>query len=364
MAGLGNAILAVPMVRQLKRFRPNAHVTVVARTSSAAEVYLRLREVNELHVMSTPRQVLAALQRLRRRRADICLIPFPSNRWQYILLAVATGARRRVLHGYPSGGVRALSFVPAERVDAVAGMHDVVQNLRLLGRLDIEPDQFEAPQFFLNRNDRLRAQDLLKAEGLSERNRIIAIHPGSAKTVIGEAKRWPSACYGRLIRDIGREWDMSAVILEGPDERGIGKEILDYALPAAAPVVRVSRVGDAAGILERAALFVGSDSGLAHLSAAVGTRAVTIFGPADPERACPFGCRDLVVQPRGMPCVPCSPYPMKSTRPRTACKKADCLAAVDVEAVLAKIRYAFSLGTTGSHSEASQGDWQPKELLS
>src|SRR5438105_14215810 len=87
------------------------------------------------------------------------------------------------------------------------------------------------------------------------------------------------------------------VLVEGPDEEGVASEILRGASVSPKVVKLTGPLADAAVLLERAALYVGSDSGLAHLAAAVGTPAVTIFAPADPDRVFPFGYRHLVVQP-------------------------------------------------------------------
>src|SRR3990170_4571427 len=47
----------------------------------------------------------------------------------------------------------------------------------------------------------------------------------------------------------------------------------------------------AAEIIRRAELFLGNDSGLAHLAAAVGTRPVVISGPGDPAEVAPYSSR-------------------------------------------------------------------------
>src|SRR5678816_2576133 len=104
--------MAAPMVRALKRARPAARVTVLARTDAMGEVFRRLREVDEVVVTGKGlkgnwRKVSEA----RRRRADVYLVPFPSNRWQYSLLAATSGAKRKILHSYPVGRVRSLQFI-------------------------------------------------------------------------------------------------------------------------------------------------------------------------------------------------------------------------------------------------------------
>src|SRR5438128_1261970 len=104
------------MVRRLKQAMPGARITIVARTDAMAEPFRRMPEV---HLVRTPkkgvRYPFVMVYLLRKTRADVLLVPFPSNRWQYSMLALASGARRKILHGYPRGYWRAMHFV-GERV--------------------------------------------------------------------------------------------------------------------------------------------------------------------------------------------------------------------------------------------------------
>jgi ADP-heptose:LPS heptosyltransferase len=337
VAGVGNALMALPMVRQLKRNRPEAHVTVIARLNAMAEPFRRLLDVNELDEVLVSgkgaRGQLRAVRWTRIRKPDLYLVPFPSNRWQYSLLAQASGAKRRLLHAYPVGYWQALHFLPSERIAAERPLHDVVQNLRLLRALGIEPDETEAPRFLLNETDRLHATTMLRDIGLEEDQPFVAVHAGSAKTILATAKRWPPGKYAELIGQL----DRPAVLLEGPDEAGVADEILKHVFGAKPRVLRLrGPLGDAAAVLERASLYVGSDSGLAHLAAAVGTPPITIFAPADPDRVCPFGYRHLVVQPIKS-CVPCFQYPWQTPYPKMCCREPMCVTEVTVQQILTKL---------------------------
>jgi ADP-heptose:LPS heptosyltransferase len=270
----------------------------------------------------------------------VYLVPFPSNRWQYNLLAGASGAGQRVMHSFPIGRWRALGFLRADRVPAVRGIHDVEQNLNLLSELGVHADEIDAPEFRLNDDDRSRATAMLRDSGIADSAEFIAVHAGSAKTVLSRAKRWPPEKYARLIGAIRGEMDSAVVLLEGPDEAGVADEIL-RGLNERVPVLRLTGpLGDAAGILERARLYLGSDSGLAHLAAAVGTKAVTIFAPADPERVCPFGYRELVVQVNKS-CAPCFQYPWHATKPKMLCREPMCIDDVTMEQVMQMVRTAL-----------------------
>jgi ADP-heptose:LPS heptosyltransferase len=311
--------------------------------NAMAEPFRRLLDVNEVdEVLVSGAGAAGHLRGIawtRSRRADVYLIPFPSNRWQYSLLAQASGARRRLLHGYPVGYWRALHFLPSERVPAQRGLHDVIQNLRLLRALGIDPDDTEAPRFLLNEIDRAHASTLLRDLGLDDGQPFIAVHAGSAKTILAQAKRWPAAKYAELIEKL----DRPVVLLEGPDEAGVADEILQQVTGARPHVLRLrGPLGDAAAVLERASLYVGSDSGLAHLAAAVKTPPVTIFAPADPDRVCPFGYRHLVVQPNKS-CTPCFEYPWSSAYPKMSCRPPMCVTEVTVEQVLAKVQMQLTV---------------------
>lgn len=348
VAGVGNALMAVPMVRRLKRGRPDARITVIARIDAMAEPFRRMSEVDEVLVTGTG---LAGLWRKFRRtrecRADVYLVPFPSNRWQYNLLALLSGARRRIMHSFPVGYWRSMGWAPSDRVEAVRGIHDVQQNLRLLTALGIDPEPAEAPRFDVNPQDRARADELLRSIGIGPDSPFLAIHAGSARTLLGRAKRWPVTKYAELIALLRTQLPLPIVLLEGPDEAGVAAEILEAcrARGESSGTVPMALhlhgpLGDAAAVLERAELYIGSDSGLAHLAAAVGTRAVTIFAPADPDRVCPFGCRELVVRPQKS-CSPCFQYPWDSPYPKLRCREPMCVNEVSVEQVLSAVQRAI-----------------------
>jgi ADP-heptose:LPS heptosyltransferase len=52
----------------------------------------------------------------------------------------------------------------------------------------------------------------------------------------------------------------------------------------------------AAALLMRASVFIGNDSGLGHIAAAVGRPTMTVFGPGRPERYRPWGSKTEVVR--------------------------------------------------------------------
>jgi len=326
--------MAQPMVRQVKRGWPDARIIITARIGAMGEVFSRLSEAAEVRPLGkTSGEILKNMWRVRRSKPYLFIAPFPSNRWQYSMLAMASGAERKLLHSYPVGSWRTMRCCVGEKIAAQRGIHDVVQNLRLLGMLGMNIDEQEAPKFELTESDRERAIGMLQSVGIGHDERPIAVHPGSARTVLAEAKRWPPHLYAKLIPQLRERFGGEVVVLEGPDELGVAEEIEKH-LGSKLKVIRLcGALADAAAVLERCRFYVGSDSGLGHLAAAVGTAPVTIFAPADPDRVCPFGYRHLVVRP-SKSCSPCLLYPFAATRPKIKCSSPACVAEVSVQQVL------------------------------
>lgn len=345
VAGIGNALMAAPMVREIKRRLPAARVVVLARTKQMAEVFRRLPETDEVIVTGGGAKNLFKQIRLTRKlRPDAYVIPFPSNRWEYALLALTSGAKRKILHRYPVGKWSALGIIPFDRIDAVRGIHDVEQNVNLVDALATtakpqaantgEPNQVLSPRFALADSDRAAATQTLVACGFAVGTPFIVVHAGSAQTILAQAKRWPPEKYAALIEALHARTALEIVLLEGPDEAGVAESITTHCTTYRPHVVPLrGRLGDAGALLQAARLYVGSDSGLAHLAAAVGTRAVTLFAPADPDRVCPYGNRDLVVQ-TPCPCAPCFLYPWQATKPALKCAPPFCIEQITVESVV------------------------------
>ncbi|HEV8607940.1 MAG TPA: glycosyltransferase family 9 protein [Tepidisphaeraceae bacterium] len=347
VAGIGNALMAAPMVRQLKLAWSDARILIMARTEAMGQVFERMSEVEQVRPLGrSSGEIFQNMWRVRTLRPHLFIAPFPSNRWQYSMLAMASGAERKILHSYPVGNLRTMRCCVGQKVEARRGIHDVVQNLALLQLLGIEMDDTEPPRFILTDADRQRATAMMQSVGIVPEQRPIAVHPGSARTVLAEAKRWPPSSYAKLIPIVRDRFASEVVVLEGPDELGVAEEIEKH-LGAKLRVIRLcGALADAAAILEKCRIYVGSDSGLGHLSAAVGTTPVTIFAPADPDRVCPFGYRHLVVRPNKA-CSPCLMYPFEATRPRVKCTAPMCVGEVTVEEVLRAAGEAIPVGSAG-----------------
>jgi ADP-heptose:LPS heptosyltransferase len=98
----------------------------------------------------------------------------------------------------------------------------------------------------------------------------VAIHPGSGSL----KKNWPFENF-LSVADGFRSKKIPVLWIKGPAE-----ESLQY--PAGDKVVSNQPFSTLAALFSQCAAYIGNDSGITHLSAAVGCPTVAIFGPSDP----------------------------------------------------------------------------------
>lgn len=102
----------------------------------------------------------------------------------------------------------------------------------------------------------------------------VVLLPGAGKA----NKLWPVERFRELARRIGGD----VLVVWGPGERELAEGI-------GARMAPPTNLRELAGILARAKVVIGADTGPLHLAAALGTRVIGLFGPTDPRRNGPYG---------------------------------------------------------------------------
>jgi len=160
-----------------------------------------------------------------------------------------------------------------------------IHRVRLLGELVGRAEDPPAPTLWTLEPHRRNAERLLPADAP-----ILALGP----TANRPGKIWPAERFAetaaRLSDADGPLAGATIAVFGGPDERLQAAPLL-RAIPKDRRVDLVGRADllTAAACLRRARLFVGADSGLMHMAAAVGTPTLGLFGPSKPALYAPWG---------------------------------------------------------------------------
>jgi ADP-heptose:LPS heptosyltransferase len=255
---VGDAVLTTGLLEHLRRAHPGVAATVVCGRPSAP-LFRSLPGLERLIPIEKRRfglHYLALWRQLVGRRwdiaADLRRTPLP-----YLL---------RVGRQY--------------RAPKLPGRHRVMEVAAAMNLPQPPP-----PTLWLSDADRAEAARLVRPGGP-----VLAVAP--AANWVG--KQWRAERFARLVERLtapnGILPNARVAVLAAASERAQAAPVLD-----AIPVERrIDLVGAAdlpvlGAVLQRAALFVGNDSGLMHLAAAAGAPTLGLFGPSPDCRYAPWG---------------------------------------------------------------------------
>lgn len=139
--------------------------------------------------------------------------------------------------------------------------------------------------------DRQTGAQLLKEAGANRSEKLVVMQPGSG----GARKCWHLSNFLEIAKSLSsRSWQV--VFLLGPAEldRFHGAEL--RSMGGLGILMKGLSLNEVVGILSCADVFIGNDSGVTHLAAALGVRTVAIFGPTNPTIYRPIGPALTVIQ--------------------------------------------------------------------
>ncbi len=139
--------------------------------------------------------------------------------------------------------------------------------------------------------DMNKGKEILAEHGVMPTLKPVIIHPGSG----GEHKCWHLDNFLSVARMLASE-GIEVVFLLGPAEQERFGASAMARIGAADRLLANLSLADVLAVLSCARGYVGNDSGITHLSAALGIRTVAVFGPTEPAVYGPVGPAVTILQ--------------------------------------------------------------------
>ena len=288
---IGDAVMSVPALRELRRIFPDSHITLHTR-SWADGLFGDVEFIDELVTFDKNRwpikDVYDNSQFLKDDRFDLAIL-LP-NSFESALTSFLTRVPRRI--GY-NKDVRGLLLTDPIAVPEWKGrMHEVFYYLHLIGEVERRvlgkntvsgamPDG----RLDVSEERKASARSILEKNGVDLTRKIVAFVAGSANA---PEKRWAVENFAALSDRLQGELPTSIVLLGSKDESRVAGKLGALCNTQTIDLTGKTTLGEAAAILSVVDLVISNDTGLAHVAAAVGTPSIVIFGPTDPGTTRPY----------------------------------------------------------------------------
>lgn len=301
---VGDAVMTVPALRELRRILPAAQITLFIPASThgifaGADFIDRLLafEKDEAGIWKQSKTL---------RAEDFDLAVLFTNSFSSAAAARLGSAKYRV--GYKNEGRGFLLTHSFETPLWRDERHEIFYYLNIVAELEIllygETKVWEnEPRFELTVSEERKneARKILSGAGCDLSKKIIALCPGSTNS---RAKRWQAESYAALADKFARELNAGVVLIGAPAEVEVSQQVFDLAQVKPIVLTGKTSLSEAAAVLSVCDLLVSNDTGPAHISAALGRPTVVIFGPTNPKTTRPFPANAEIIR-KDVECSPC-----------------------------------------------------------
>lgn len=299
---IGDVVMSLPALEALRELYPRTRISVMARPW-VRELFSCHPAVDEVWVLGRDGcrrrgfvDVWRAAKRVRHAAMDMAVLF--QNAFEAALIAWLGRVPVRV--GYDTDGRRMLISHVISKRTAPKGSHQVDYYLNIVRALGWNGEERD-PHLRVDDANRENAARLLESEGVGREPRVVGISPGAA---FGPAKRWSAERFAEIADRAARAWGAKTLIFGSAQDREACGAVVAAMRHTPLDLCGRTSLTEAVALIDQCNLFITNDSGLMHVSAALGVPTVAVFGSTDPVATGPRGPNSRVVQSL-VKCAPC-----------------------------------------------------------
>lgn len=307
---VGDAVMAVPALRELRRIFADSRITLVARPwvaglfdgEALADDLISVRDARNL--AQKAKHFISDARRLRRERFDLAILF--QNAYGAALMARA--GRSSKVAGYATDGRRALLDYVIPFEENFKALHQVRYYLNIASHIErtltgashIEMET-SRPLLRVTHEQKEKARQMLEESGIERAARIVAINPGATNS---RAKQWLAERFAETADQLSERDGFQAIIIGAAGDIETANEVAQHMRARATVLAGRTSIAELKAVLACASLVLSNDTGTAHVSAALNVPTVVVFGPTEHIATRPFSDLAAVVRHQ-VECSPC-----------------------------------------------------------
>ena len=269
MGPLGETLLTTPVIRALRRRFPEAYIAYMV---APGREDLVSENPNLDEVITYSVSIPKLIYEMAKRSFQMAVVLQPTFR----LVLHTFLARIPVRIGFEtnSGKGRLLHVAVPNNIN----QHETARYLDVVRGIGIEPDN-EVPEMFVNEGAQEWADDFLSGVGVPSDRPLIGLNPGSGS----ESRRWSKTGFAEVGDRLHQKWDTQIFITAGDVEGSLPHEVAD--LMSCSPIILTGTTPMQLGaMLQKFHLYISNDTGPMHMSTAVKTPTIALFGASNPRQ--------------------------------------------------------------------------------
>jgi heptosyltransferase-1 len=202
--------------------------------------------------------------------------------------------------------------------------------MAFLRQLGVSCDADEAmPRVVITSEDVSQANQILNVAGIGSDESIAAFCPATTH----QYKHWTEEGWTQLAENTWNELRIRPVFLGSKADKPLVTRILSMTNAQAVDITGETTLKQASAVVDKASLTISVDTGLLHVSVALGKPTVGVFGPTMAWQNHVHHPHFAVVR-KAMECAPC--------RKKPTCQRFDCISDVKPEDVLVAAQQVLS----------------------
>ena len=299
---IGDAVMSLPALDELKSVFPDAAITVLAKPG-VAPIFENNPSVSDIFIYDSVGAHKGLNGRMRLagvlRERDFTLAVLFQNAFEAALIAFLAGIPRRI--GYARDLRSVFLTDPVEVTAEIKKVHQVYYYLNIIKELGGADVLDPLPKISLTRAEEERADAFLSALGIDKGIPIVGGSPGAS---YGPAKRWAPENFSYVLNALSIATGAVPLIFGSKEDQAIAEEVSEGLSVEHHNLAGKTSLREFMAIAKRLELFLTNDSGPMHIGAALGTATLAIFGSTSVELTGPLGPRVKVVSDT-LDCAPC-----------------------------------------------------------